>query len=69
MRKFNYFIFPPSFLLPAILPPLLEGMFQHLTMAMLASANQDGFVGVKHPPKPAGLWHDIFHPCKSALNP
>lgn len=44
-------------------------MFQLLTMAMLASANQDGFVGVHHPPKPAGLWNDIFHPCKSALNP
>jgi len=50
-------------------PPLLEGMFELLTMAKLASANQDGFVGVHHPPKHAGLWHDFFHPCKSALNP
>ena len=40
-------------------------MFALLALTVLASENQDGFVGVHHPPRPKGLWYDIFNPCES----
>ena len=41
-------------------------MFALLALTVLASENQDGFVGVHHPPRPKGLWYDIFNPCESS---